>query len=104
LAKVNILGITPGGEVVDRDLQLPVCRNAVVESWGNDIGNMSQKIKKSTCFVVNHRTQKKLCCHMNLNEINYPSKTSFFWVVIFVKNGQKELKKLPNRQNVRINK
>jgi len=83
------LGITPGGEVVDRDLQLPVCRNAVVESWGNVIGNTLQKIKKFTCFGVNYRTQKMLCCYMNLNKINYPLKTSFFLVVIIFKNGKK---------------
>ncbi len=50
-----------GEDVVDRDLQLPVCRNAVVKSWGNDIGNKLQKIEKSTCFGVNYRTQKKCC-------------------------------------------
>jgi hypothetical protein len=75
--------------VVDRDLQLPVCRDAVVESWGNGIGNTLQKIKKFTCFGVNCRTQKMLCCYMNLNTINYPLKTSFFWVVIFFKNRKK---------------
>jgi hypothetical protein len=44
------LGITPGGDVVDRDLQLPVCRNAVVESWGNNI--WEHLAKKSRNLLV----------------------------------------------------
>ncbi len=88
------MGITPGGDAVDRDLQLPVCRNAVVESWENDIGNRRlQKIKKSTCFGVNYRTQKMLCCYMNLNKINYPLKTSIFLGGDFFQKWKKELKK-----------
>ncbi len=77
--KWTYLGITPRGDVVDRDLRLPACRTVVVESWGNDIGNRRlQKINKSTCFGVNYGTQKMLCCYMNLNKINYPFNTSFF--------------------------
>jgi hypothetical protein len=87
------LGNTPGGDAVDRDLQLPVCRNAVVQSWANDIGTRCKKSQNLLVLGVNYRTEKKLCCYMNLNKINYPLKTSFFWVVIFFKNGKKELKK-----------
>jgi hypothetical protein len=45
------LGIRPGGDVVDRDLQLPVCRNAVVESWGNIIWEHLAK-KSKNLFVL----------------------------------------------------
>jgi hypothetical protein len=44
------LGITPGGDVVDRDLQLPVCRNAVVESSGNNIWEHLAKNPKIYLF------------------------------------------------------
>jgi hypothetical protein len=79
--------------MVDRDLQLPVCRNAVAKSWGNDIGNKLQKIKQKiyTCFGVNYRTQIMLCCcYMNLNKIKLSFEDITFLGGDFFQNWKKK--------------
>jgi hypothetical protein len=78
--------------VVYRDLQLPVCRNAVVESWGNDIGNMRlQKIEKSTCFGGKLQKTKKVVLLYEPQQNKLSFEAIIFWGGGFFQKWKKRI-------------